>query len=99
MVLKLFSPDKSKALNLFIEFMKDQNADDCLDDKAIMRWSDQEVSDYLHRIGITDISRLQQMSKNDRNFVLTTLKDMDGITVRQLSRITGISRSVIDRIH
>ncbi|WP_017756550.1 transposase [Calidifontibacillus oryziterrae] len=97
-VLKLFSPDKDKAINLFIEFMQEQNDDDhCLDDKSLVRWTDQEVADLLHEMGIANISMLQQMDIQARNTVISSLKAMDGISTRQLSRVTGISKSVIDR--
>lgn len=98
LVLSLFSPDKAKATNLFLEYMQERNDDHCLDDKHIVRLSDYEVSEYLHKIGITNIGVIQQMDKKDRDTVLAMLKDVDGITVRQLSRITGISKSVINRV-
>jgi predicted transcriptional regulator len=33
-----------------------------------------------------------------RDNVVRMLKELNGVTVRQLSRITGISKSVIDRM-
>jgi putative transposase len=97
--LNLFSPDRKKATKLFIEYMKELNNDQCLDDKVKVRMPDSEVREYLQKLGITTSSILQQMEKEKRDATLAKVKKLNGVTVRQLSRITGISKSVIDRIH
>ena len=60
--------------------------------------TDSEVSVHFAKLGVSNISDLQKVEKGRRNELIRTLKSMEGITVRQLSRITGISKSVIDRI-
>jgi putative transposase len=45
------------------------------------------------------MSKLQQMDKEDRDAILVKLKAVNGVSVRQLSRITGISSSVVQRAH
>jgi len=37
------------------------------------------------------------MEKEQRDEIIRAVKLMDGVTIRQLSRITGMSKSVIDR--
>ena len=96
--LSLFSLDRSKAIQLFIEYMEQSNNDQCLDDQAKVRMSDSEVREYLYKLGITNSSILQQMDKENRDATLVMLKGLNGVTVRQLSRITGISKSVIQRV-
>ena len=59
---------------------------------------DQEVIEYLNTLGIVSISELQRLEKGQRDNTIRKMKDMKGVTVRQLARITGISKSVIDRI-
>jgi predicted transcriptional regulator len=49
-------------------------------------------------MGITTISQLQRLNKEQRDNVIRKMKEKDGITIRQLARITGISKSVIDRL-
>lgn len=79
--------------------MQQANDDQCLDDHPVKtKKSDFEVREYLHQLGISNASTLQQMDKENRNLILSKLKKMDGVTIRQLSRITGISKSVIDRV-
>lgn len=49
-------------------------------------------------MGIKSISQLQQLNKEKRDEVIRRMKKREGITIRQLARVTGISRSVIDRL-
>ena len=97
MGLQLFSPDRKKAISVFIQYMNETNQDQCLDMRVKM--SDNEIREFLKEIGITNSSNLQRMDKEERDAVLANLKELNGVTLRQLSRITGISKSVIDRVH
>jgi len=96
---KLFSKDRRKALPLFLTYMQQSNDDQCLDEKEKVRMTDSDVIRAMYELGITNTSLLQQMDKKSRDAVLIKLKKLDGVTVRQLSRITGISKSVIQRVH
>ncbi|KMY51908.1 transposase [Peribacillus loiseleuriae] len=96
--LNLFSLDRSKAITLFIEYMQQPNDDQCLEEQAKVRMSDREVREYLYKLGITNISVFQQMDKENRDAILVMLKELNGVTVRQLSRITGVAKSVIHRV-
>lgn len=96
--LDLFSPDRNKAIRLYIEYMQQPNDDQCLEDTVKVRKSDNEVREFLFQLGIPNKSTLQQMDKENRNVILAKLKAMKGVSLRQLSRITGISKSVIQRV-
>ncbi len=95
--LCLFSKDKEISIPLYLEYMQQANDDECLDIEVTKRISDQEVREYLTQLGISNTSVLQQMDKPDRDVILAKLKELEGVSIRQLSRITGISRSVIGR--
>jgi putative transposase len=41
---------------------------------------------------------LQQMDREHRNKILAKLKKLEGVSIRQIARITGISKSVISDI-
>ncbi|MEG9295848.1 transposase [Mangrovibacillus sp. Mu-81] len=96
--LQLFSSDPNKAIHSFTEFIQQNNDDKCLEDLPSNRKTDNEVREYLKTLGIQNSSELQQMHKEFRNGILVEIKKLDGVTIRQLSRITGVSKSVIDRI-
>lgn len=96
--LDLFSPDRGKAIQLFSEYMRVTSEDHCLEGHVKVTISDSEVKNHLRKIGIANNSTLQQMEKEKRNTIILELKGLNGVTVRQLSRIIGISKSVIDRV-
>jgi REP element-mobilizing transposase RayT len=97
--LQQFSSDRKKSMQLFIQYMSEANADQCLEDEHIKAAiSDQEVKEYLIKLGILNSSFLQKMERENRDAVLSRLKRLSGVSVRQISRITGISKSVIHRI-
>lgn len=77
--------------------MNEYNEDECLEDRPMKKLKDAEVIKKICEIGIENISLLQQMHKENRDYHLKMIKDIEGVSIRQLSRITGISRSVIDR--
>ena len=98
-VLKEFSLDKIVTIQKFKDFMEATNEDQFLDvDFDIVKKTDSEVISILNQMGIENTATIQQMDKKERNGVLSKLKEMEGISIRQLSRITGISKSVISRI-
>lgn len=97
--LSLFSQDRDLAVENFKKYMQQRNHDQCLEDRIRIRMSDSEVMRYLHQIGVANTSELQQMERDKRDVVLLKLKQMNGVSLRQLSRITGISKSVIHRLH
>lgn len=96
--LEMFTNDKSKAVKLFEEYMNEANEDKCLEYEERVKITDSEVRAHFSRLGVSNISDLQKEEKNKRNELIREVKSIEGITIRQLSRITGISKSVIDRI-
>jgi hypothetical protein len=95
--LRLFSKDKSRAVHLYMEHMQQVNDDQCLDIQVKIIRSDQEIRDYLYQLGVSSTNSLQQMDKQDRDAILAKIKMMKGTSLRQLERVTGISKSVIGR--
>ncbi|WP_244535207.1 transposase [Gracilibacillus kekensis] len=95
---QLFSTNKKTALVQFIVYMQEVNDDRCLDFEDRVNLSDDQVREYLHDLGVTNNSMLQQMNRRNRNVVLAHLKNLEGVSIRQISRVTGISKSVIARI-
>ncbi|WP_373665478.1 hypothetical protein SPSIL_021410 [Sporomusa silvacetica DSM 10669] len=98
LALDIFSNDRTKAVELFKDYNNENNSDKCLDYTEKVAVSDKAVMDYLSEMGITSISQLQQLNKEQRDEVIRKAKKIEGITIRQLARITGFSKSVIDRL-
>ena len=96
--LEMFSMDKAKAVESFCKFNNQKSNDMCLEDEEKIRISDNELRGKFEQLGIINMIEFRQLERNKRNEILKKLKSIDGVTIRQLSRITGISKSVINRI-
>ncbi|MBM7648416.1 REP element-mobilizing transposase RayT [Bacillus ectoiniformans] len=95
--LSMFSPNRKKAIELFIQYMQEKNDDKCLDDWRKTMITDKEVRDQMRKLGVENMSALQQMEREDRDEVLAALKQLEGVSIRQISRVTGFSKSVVHR--
>lgn len=97
MCLSILSPDKEKAVDLFIDFMNQDNEDIFQEFEDNISLTDTEVLRKLNDMGIKNISELQKLDKSRRNSCIRALKMTKGISIRQISRVTGISRGIIER--
>ncbi|WP_010676999.1 transposase [Bacillus timonensis] len=97
--LSLFSSGNGKpVIQAFVDYMSTSNNDECLDYWDRVKLTDNEVKESLHEMGIPSSSVLQKMKREERDAVLLQLKETTGVSIRQISRITGISKSVIHRL-
>ena len=97
-ILPIYSPNREKAISSIIEHTKGQNDDKCLDYDDKIQISDNEIKNHIEKLGINSMNELQQLDREKRNEIARKLKAIEGITIRQLSRVTGMSKSMIDRI-
>jgi REP element-mobilizing transposase RayT len=98
LALELFSDDRRKAVELFDKYMNEENDDKCLEYSKKSAKTDKEVRGYFVAAGVNNISDLQHQEKFKRDEIIRVVKSIDGVSIRQLSRITGIPKSVIDRM-
>ena len=95
-VLTMFSSDRQKSVELFKIYTNRENNDKCLDNDVQLRLSDSEVKVILAQYG--NINRLHRIEKEEREKIIKELKSIDGVTIRQLSRLTGLPKSTIGKI-
>lgn len=96
--LDIFSPNRDIAIDLYINYMNEGNKDKCLDLDDTLYVDDKNIILFLKSIGVPSISHLQQMDVANRNLIIKEIKNLESVTIRQISRITGLSKSVIGRI-
>ena len=96
--LDVLSLDRNIAIDLYIEYMEEDNKDQCIDLDDRLYVDDQEIISYLESIGIPSISHLQQMDLDSRNLIIKEMKNIQSVTIRQISRVIGLSKSVIGRV-
>jgi len=93
--LKLFSEDYQEALELWEKFNHAKNNDQCLEYDDGKRLNDTEATELIQSVvGVKIPSEIQSYEKKNRTLVIRKLKDT-GLSIRQISRLTGISFGVI----
>lgn len=96
--LDMFSNCRKRAMELFCDFNNQKNNDICLDIDENVKVSDMELKQLFKKLGIMDPKELKNRDKKSRNEIIKKLKETEGVTIRQLSRIIGLSKSQISRI-
>ena len=83
----------------FIKFNKESNDDYCLDiDEQKFRLSDNDAKILIEKISKCKTSiEFQNLSIEKRNTYIKNLKD-NGLSIRQICRLTGISFSIVRKI-
>lgn len=76
--------------------MKRENDDICLDDNAKKRKKDREVKAEIEALMNGElIGKLPGMEKTQRNEILRKIRESEGVTLRQISRVTGLSLYIV----
>lgn len=97
-ILDVFSTDREKAMREFKIFMNEKTSDRCLEFDLTTKRTDQEVKAIIQeRANITIPTDLQNMEKVKRDELLRKIKEQEGVSTRQIARLTGLSQTVIAR--
>ena len=79
--------------------MFEENDDICLELEEKYKLTDEKAKEIIKNIGkLKNVTDIQKLDKKERNDILKKCKEIDGISVLQLSRITGITRGVLKNI-
>jgi uncharacterized protein (UPF0128 family) len=91
----MFSSDSLKAIELFEKFNKEENNKKCLDYHEKIVIDDKEATEIIkNKANILNLIDLQNFQKEKRNEIIKQLK-AEGLSIRQISRLTGISFGII----
>ena len=94
--LKMFSEEKDIVVRRFMSFNNEKNEDKCLEYKENKRLNDDEAREIIKDIiKVKKISEIQRFEKEKRNEVIRKIKEVDDISIRQISRITGLSYNMV----
>ncbi len=97
-ILGIFHHDRERAIQAFREFMKQENEDICLDEEIRIKKTDEEVKNEIEALMNGEpIGKLQCMEKEERNAILRTIKASEGVTIRQIARVTGLNAMSVKR--
>lgn len=94
-VLKMFNDEREKAIMSFMDFHQIMSDDICLDMDERRRMLDADAVSLIKEICMVGrCTDIQNLEKDKRDRFLKVLKD-EGLSTRQLARLTGISRGII----
>lgn len=94
-ILDLFSRDRNKAIILFEEFHKEENDRQCLEIDEVRRLKDSDAIEIIQEVcNVLHCTDIQRFHKDERDKYLKIIKE-EGLSTRQIARLTGISRSII----
>lgn len=80
----------------YIEFMAQETDDICLDIVGKYKLTDEKARNIIMKIGkLKNINDIQKMAKSTRDEILRKSKEIEGISVLQIARVTGISRGIV----
>lgn len=83
---------------MFKKYHEENNQEECLEDKVKKRKNDEEVQKEIKRIlKGKPISILQQMERQERDEIIQQIKEIEGTSLRQIARITGLGLYVIHK--
>ena len=98
LILAMFDSVHHKALQAFQKFMEVINSDKCLDDDEVRKHiPDSDVKVLIKsKTGSDNPQALLLLSKVERDSIIRDIRE-EGISIRQLSRITGLGRRIIEK--
>jgi len=91
-----FALDLAGGRQQLLMFINTKNNDKCLDLESVNRLSDVEfITIAKTLLNGEPVSKLTGMHPGERDMILRMLKSIDGASIRQISRLTGLGRWVI----
>ena len=81
----------------FIAYHREENEDQCLEINDQFRITDEEAKALILRIAkCKSVAEFQLLDRNTRNACIQKLHQK-GVSIRQISRLTGLSKKIVER--
>jgi putative transposase len=98
LILSMFSEESEEACNAFREFGEAETEDKCLEELEGTAMADTQARQVIEQVlNQTAIKNLHEMKKIERDAMLHELKEIEGLSIRQISRLTGESFNIVKR--
>lgn len=79
----------------FIRFSEEENQDECLDVCPKTRWTDEQLMDVVRQK--PEYRNLGELSVDKRNQLIRQIQQETGGSIRQLSRVLGLGKMMVER--
>jgi len=88
--------EKEEAIKRYEGYMKQTNEDKYLEIKEQIKLTDEKARECIKQLGsLAHILDIQKMDVESRNRILRKVKEIKGISILQIHRITGINGTAI----
>ncbi|MEN6411766.1 MAG: transposase [Veillonellales bacterium] len=95
-VLDMLNSSREAAIKQFVSFMQQENRDQFMEFVARQRKSDETLAGEIRELlSGQPIGILQSLDTEERNKIIRKIKGIDGVTQRQIARVTGIHQSIV----
>ncbi|MDO9492907.1 transposase [Acetobacterium sp.] len=78
----------------FEKFSYEENQDDCLDTRAFVKCTDEGIKDFIK--ANQHYSRIMDLTKTERDECILIIYKETGSSIRQLSRVLGIGKRIVE---
>lgn len=90
--LKMFSDKPAEAIERFAQFLRETNGDNCLEiSESKANVSDDALRQMVRQQFGIDAIKISDEIREKQEHILRAMKKVDGSTIRQIARITGLS--------
>lgn len=101
-ILRLFGKERTEAISNFISFhkvnQKQEDIREFIEYEMVERLNNEQARKYMEEVlQLKNIKEIAEYSVKKRNEYLKKLKGMEGISKIQITRITGLSRKMIEK--
>ena len=96
-ILALFASERHQAIEKIKNYMNENNEDICLDYQETKRFTDEEVREIIsEKYGVIP-GKFLLLDKEEQNIILKNIKAIKGTTIRQVARVTGTSKYMVEK--
>ncbi len=97
-VLKMFDKDTAKAIKAFTSFHQKSNTDSCLEIEDTHRINDLKAKEII-RTALREYKKtdIKKLDRHQRDLILNQLKNQHKLSIRQIERLTDLSRGIIQK--
>lgn len=98
LVLNIINTDRKIAVREFINYINQSNDDKCMEITERQKISDEDAKKIIRiQCKMDNTIDLQKLDKAKRNMHLRELKKIHGLSIKQIERLTGINRGIVQR--
>lgn len=96
-ILNLFAENKEKAISELRLFTELETENVCMEDVSGKVLTETQAREIIEETIRKPATQLQGLGKSERDVILHELKLIEGLSIRQISRITGIGLNIVKR--